>query len=94
MKRAHALERWELIKAYGEGKNIQGSIDGKTWHDYSSPNWEAEDVQYRIKPYPREFWVVQREGQFLANLNKSSAEFMIKHTNSIPEIIHVREVID
>jgi hypothetical protein len=45
MKHKHA----ELIKAWADGAVIQAKYN-QTWVDVSTPQWDENSIQYRIKP--------------------------------------------
>lgn len=52
-----AKELLPLIQAFAEGKTIQGKVLDVHWHDIPDPTWD-NDVEYRVKPEPRQFWMV------------------------------------
>ena len=73
MDRERAREIWEMIKAYGEGEQLQyRKAPCKSYPDdefCDMPNNElvcmtfpADDFEYRIKPKPREYWVYDSPG--------------------------------
>lgn len=55
----------EVVQAFKDGKDIQGRNLGvgasRKWYEIgsgSSPCWNFESTEYRVKPAePREFWV-------------------------------------
>jgi hypothetical protein len=50
MKHKHA----ELIKAWADGAEIQIRIsNGRNWCDDSSPYWDGNHLEFRIKPEPK-----------------------------------------
>jgi hypothetical protein len=81
-----------LIQAYADGAVIQGrnrnfpddpSCD---WHDVDNPAWYNEDMDWRIKPKLREWWIDVRSGLVVS---KSNAPIM-----SHADTVHVREVLE
>ena len=49
MNRQQAKEFFPIIKAFAEGKAIQGT-DGYDWYDLDDPDFMADGSSYRIKP--------------------------------------------
>lgn len=55
MNRNKAKELLPIIRAYAEGKPVQSRcIKGDTsfWYDDERPNFDDDDLEYRIKPEP------------------------------------------
>ena len=68
MDRKRAKEIWEMVKAYGDGEQLQyrkspcKSYPDDEFCDMPSNEavcmtFPAYDYEYRIKPKPREFWI-------------------------------------
>jgi hypothetical protein len=98
MNRAEAAKLWPLIKAWSEGKTLQCRNKG---------GWESDDSfvfvfgaeSYRIKPEPREWWIIQNNGtSFFTRMfsSKKDADDHIKqcwHPEALTAF-KVREVLD
>ena len=52
MERKEAKELWPVIKAFGEGKQIQ-YFNSRVWVDLEYPKFNDEPYLYRIKPEPK-----------------------------------------
>jgi hypothetical protein len=55
MNRERAKELWPIIKAYGEGKEVESRFINPryTWGVQSSPFLDDSSIEYRIKPEPK-----------------------------------------
>ena len=96
MTKERAKELIPVIQAYAEGKAVQVRIagDGDPWQDYSGecPNFENGNWEWRVKPEPREFWVIVDKA---GPLYTPYAVFTTpQQVNPMCESIHVREVVD
>lgn len=76
-----------IMQAYAEGKTIQTCYDNR-WEDCCHPRFDDKPERYRIKPEPREWWVVFSNGCVRAT-------YYANPRDSFPgcEVIHVREVV-
>ena len=94
-----------VIKAAHEGKQIEtrpiGS--GEPWVFDPHPAWDFAKNKYRVKPEPRDFWVIRRvnaagiESSHGAVSSEDKAHGIIDtldKTHDEYEIIHTREVVD
>jgi hypothetical protein len=98
-----AKELLPVIQAFSEGKAIQCATrtpDGQqtNWIDITcfNPNDDEHAVIYRIKPEPREFWIVADKPAIHADVcfSRHDAESKMSTRNpTFSEIIHVREVL-
>jgi hypothetical protein len=53
-------ERIEVMQAFVDGKEIQVRERGvDEWESVSGPSWNWYSNEYRIKPEPREIWIVE-----------------------------------
>ena len=52
MTREHAAQIWPIIKAFGEGNDIQYNSDCAGWGNIQEPQFNEAPVSYRIKPEP------------------------------------------
>lgn len=92
MTREHAQKIAPILQAYAEGKEIQNRYepDGK-WSECLFPLWYP-NIEYRIKPEPREFWVnIYPNGTLCLHESERLAETG-KMTNCA-QTIKVREVL-
>lgn len=66
MNREQARKNWEVIKAYGEGKELQYRKIGETeWHDerkHLGFCFDTDDCEFRIKP-EENYTIVQNAGE-------------------------------
>ena len=80
-----------IIQAFAEGKQIQTLIGG-CWQDVGEIQCSIDASDLRIKPEPREWWGMVRDGTFLSYNSRESAE-KSKAIVGSDEIIKVREVL-
>lgn len=98
MNKDNAAQYLPLVRALAEGKVIQvksGHGDAPLWKDLEVCNFNVAPDLYRIKPEPREWWIVDREGVpalFMRwfDTENAAAEFIYSHGG---RLVHVREVI-
>lgn len=84
MTRAEAEKHLEVIKAFAEGDPIQVRGPHPYWENVVNSAEFRFHWEYRVKPEPREFWLVPTIGCGLqAGHNKSCH----------PDAIHVKEVL-
>jgi hypothetical protein len=77
--RSQASVLWPVIKAWGEGESVQVRCLGNDWTDIpSDPTFSPDVGEWRVKPKPREFWVV---------VNPFTNEIIQTH-NSDPQVCH------
>ena len=99
MTKENAAQCLPLVQALAEGKVIEyntGTNEYPEWIDLESTSFDDKPEYYRIKPEPREWWIVE----FLVSgssvfRSKEDAEQYLKNTVSTTRatIHHVREVI-
>lgn len=80
MDRGQAKNLLSVIEAYVNGKTIQARVRGTNeWFDEFNPSFEPR-FQYRIKPEPREWWVVEPGGgeAFLYTSKEVAENSMVK----------------
>jgi len=99
MKQSEAAAFWPLIKAWSEGKTLQLRRE-RNWEDViMSIDFCCQPDQYRIKPEPREWWIIQNNGtSFFTRMfsSKKDADDHIKqcwHPEALTAF-KVREVLD
>jgi hypothetical protein len=51
MTREYAKELWPIIKAYGDGAEIEAKEQDGIWKTVGTPTW-VDWLEYRIKPEP------------------------------------------
>jgi len=96
MTKENATQYLPLVQALAEGKMIQIKMDN-TWTDTKNVEFCMSVESYRIKPEPREWWIVTDATTCEAYTDKAIATqqyaqiaTMIKQAT----IIHVKEVIE
>ena len=104
MDRARAKQLAPIIKAFGDGEDIQwrGCLDLRGSDDEwatmpTDPllitTFPADDYEYRIKPKPRE-WLLAKSGkEYCVTEGVRSPGKVIKVLTDNAEIIKVREVL-
>ena len=61
-----------VMQAFVEGQEIECKAkQGGAWID-SFASWNFEELYYRVKPKPREFWVNTRNQRAIAKGNRCS----------------------
>lgn len=106
MTRERAKELWPVMKGYAEGREVQSrfknrEVNHDSWVYSRSPEWH-DNVEYRLKPEPREWWEVrwarEEDGYPISFLCKEEAEAFARSRSEkegkLVEIVHVREVVD
>ena len=97
MNRERARELLPIIKAFAEGKTIQFKNDNHQWRDPfgNDLRFDASPEKYRIKPEPREFWIVaysEDDIDYRAFWTKGRADEVAHGTDGV--VVHAREVIE
>ena len=98
MTREEAKKLLPVIQAFSEGKEIQcrnTRPPGNWMSILYGATFGAPNCEWRIKPEPREFWLIKwKDGGISAynNLQYDTSR-PISHTN-FDEQIHVKEVLD
>lgn len=88
-----------LRQAYCEGKVIQRRMGNDTWTDVPEPGFGDVIQNYRIKPEPREWWLIGLTNEELSIVNAHNSRAKAETSkNSFPpssdvQIIHVKEVL-
>lgn len=94
MNKDNARDYLPLVQALAEGKVIQIRTDLSGWKDFEEFSFEKHAQNYRIKPEPREIWVVldgDDDGAHMAYLTEDQA---IVNKRSGYGIVRYREVIE
>jgi hypothetical protein len=95
-------ELCKILKAYAEGKTVQMKNKKGDWVDVPDfHKWQIgtplqSNKQIRIKPEPREIWVVQYDGTLLHSVfeDQTRATEYVKGCNSKTNMAKFREVLD
>lgn len=91
MTRERAKELLPILQAYANGKPIQVA-NLKGWETVENPSFDAHPTVYRVKPEPRDFWLVD----FQAGNSPHWAVLEDAPSKEVAEthdVIHVREVL-
>ena len=91
MNRERAKELLPIIQAFAEGKTVQHrSGENLQWITVDEvASFDMFELDWRIKPEPREFWIIEDGDHTLKATHSYGAA-----TNYCGEIIKVREVIE
>jgi len=81
-----------VMQAFVEGKKIEWMVRGSPWQEVEEPVWSWNEVTYRVKREPREFWVNIYESRVVTYRTKDSADF--NAANDRIACVHVREVLE
>ena len=76
MNRERAKELAPIIKAYGDGENLQWRNAGGEWADLDYFDINFLNDEYRIKPKPREWWLDPSDGELLQQDRKPGGGFI------------------
>ena len=96
MNRETAKALLPIIQAFAEGKTIESSnTRGSDWFEHKEDvTFNLEPTRYRIKPEPREFWIVNwNDGHTTVYSQKPSTDGAIVNHPNFRNMIHVKEVI-
>lgn len=75
-----------ILKAYAAGTPIQHYDSAYGWAEFEGElAFDSPPQHYRIKPEPREFYVVRPD---------STGPYLVKSAKGFKEVIKVREVLD
>ena len=89
MNREDAKKLWPIIKAFGDGEEVEWLSGKNNWKPKSETcGFDQDPSRYRIKPEPREFWLEQDGGWRVIAGNGPDA-----HCTNFNRI-KVREVIE
>jgi hypothetical protein len=93
MTREQAKAALPIIQAFADGKTIQATNGSGGWYDLEQPN-EIYLINHpgglRVKPQPREFWVVKEVPVEVWDFSPSD---VWREKNPDIDIIHVKEVL-
>ena len=87
MNRERAKELLPIIEAFADGETIQRYVLSREWEDVTTGAPFDDDVDYRIKPKPREFWINP-------DADDSDAIIYEAFNPDQDDFVHVREVIE
>ncbi len=94
MTKENAAQYLPLVQALAEGKVIQSKDYYGKFNDVPSPLFNMAPEDYRIKPEPREWWIVCKGESAYAICPSQSAAIEFTKANAGTTIHHVREVIE
>jgi len=101
MKQSEAAEFWPLIKAWGEGKQLQFNAHtspcekNNHWVDVSDVSFSYLPRQYRIKPEPREFFLTVNRHEEVTSVHTREQEAENCAAGRLQwRVVKVREVLD
>lgn len=84
MTRERCQELLPAMRAFAEGKTIESRDGCNKWELIThGANW-LDGIEYRVKPEPREFWIVR----------SSCGHRIYDHDPVLAGVIHVREILD
>lgn len=90
-------EMIEVMQAFDEGKLCEYCKKGfNTWRPATSPTWNWDTKNYRIKKEPRELWFVKSGGDsyWLCESKKEVICLAKYDKRDKLKVIHVREILD
>lgn len=94
--REKTREMIRVMQAYVDGEDIEFCVNGVSeWSRLQCGCWNWETNNYRIKPKPREWWLIAWPDRMEVSNNEQGAVLAIQVICK-PEgkIIHVREVLE
>lgn len=95
MNKDNARDYLPLVQALADGKVIQVQGPDGSWYDVSEPSFNYLPKDYRIKPEPREIFVVIDNDNDAYHLAFHSEDDAIKDVGSLGYAIRrYREVIE
>lgn len=97
MNKGNAAQYLPLVQAVADGKEIQHNAFGTEWIVLHNPSFTESPERYRIKPEPREWWIVEHVP---AGCNRTPVRYVISDERSAMQYasdlgvtaVHVREV--
>lgn len=82
-----------ILKAHIDKKTIEyREKDTKEWHFKPVYYWNFSKYEYRIKPEPKEIWMI-KGGQRIFNSKNDIIDHCCLNNTSITQIIHFKEVV-
>jgi hypothetical protein len=97
MDTASTKAKIAVMQAYVEGEQIQARALNGAWHDVDIAGWDWGTWDYRVKPEPREWWLVMKPSaphMFWYTTSKEASQATDHCTDRSVEVIHVREVLE
>lgn len=80
-----------VIQAWIDGKTVQYKYKhGDEWHDFKAeekPGFTLDGTEWRIKPEPREFWIIEYDlGRKILFENQCSAFNWLNQPKLLPQM--------
>lgn len=85
----------DVLRAHKNGYKIQWrplTHAPVSWEDTPNPGWDFQRNEYRIKPIPREFWIVKYPFGNSLRASSTQQEALQYIQDASTELIRVREV--
>jgi hypothetical protein len=86
-----------VVQANKEGRMIQWqarTLETSPWQDAVNPTWDFYRCNYRVKPQPREWWVIKCSAVDNGEPHIYPAGNKPVTCSNCIERVHVREVIE
>lgn len=96
MTQEEAKVMWPIIKAWGEGANLQiKGAEGKwvTVSKTASATFSLGTDAYRLEPKPREFWINHYAWGY-GPLHATKDEMLDNRGRNCCETLHLKEVLE
>ena len=96
MTRDEAREFARIVQAYADGSVIQCFHSDGQWYEVKDPRFDKAVERYRIKPEPREGWMV--DGGAIPfrifGSHEAARQYAAAIGNERPLIVRMREVME
>ena len=88
MSKKATAEMIDVMRAYVKGEQIEVKpYHEKIWASVVVPSWNWELYEFRVKPKPREWWLIPCTGQTCDDATARDPSLRM-------EVIRVREVLE
>lgn len=81
-----------VIQAHRDGKAIEYTYGKHGWMSATTPSWDFSAYTYRVKPEPREWWVVLAKDKTVF-LTGYPTESLARSNWPDYDVVKVREVL-
>lgn len=93
MTQEQAKVMWPIIKAWGEGANLQVKNLGK-WVTATDVVFNLETNAYRLEPKPREFWINHYDWGYGPLHATKEVMLANRDNNRACKTLHLKEVLE